>query len=216
MPFLKKTNKLFFDRYAYKVSILTPVAAFFRGKKLIDTQRSLNELSNKFDSGIEGKIRIGFAWSKKYAGVGDVMVASKIIELLTPIDDYTLRVEGSILGVYVNNEELVDKISSINNITLREISKPENLTTKELLLSRPKIIIRKDYTHKYKITLKPLGDEPVFREWATKMSKIKINASTYRYGGYIYVADAKTLSICRLYLGNKVVKVEELVSHSEI
>lgn len=216
MPFSKKTNKLFFDRYAYKVSILTPVAAFFRGKKLLDTQRSLNELSNKFDSGIEGKIRVGHTWSKKYAGVSDVLVATKIIEILATIDDYTLRVEGSILGVYVNNEELVDKISSINSIILREISKPENVTTKELLLSRPKIIIRKDYTHKYKITLKPLSDELTFREWAGKMSKIKINSSSYRYGGYIYVADGKTLSICRLYLGNKVVKVEELVSHSEI
>jgi hypothetical protein len=217
MLLLKKTNKLFFDKYAYKVSITTPLATYFRGKDLSQTEKHLNLLGQKFDLNPNSKVRIGHSWSKKYASVGDIMIAAKLIDQLKLLNEYTLRVEGSILGIYSNNETITETIPSINNIDVREISKPEDDLSKELLLSRPKVIIRKEYTHKYKVTLKPMyGDEEQFRLWSAKIPKVKVNTGTYKYGGYFYVADAKTLSICRLYLGNKVAKVEEIVSRNEI
>jgi heme-degrading monooxygenase HmoA len=217
MQYLKKTNKLFFDKYAYKVSITTPVASFFRGKNLNHAEAQITALGSRFSPSLEGKLQVGHSWSKKYASFEDVICGIKIVEVLKKTVGYTLRVEGTTLGIYSNDEEVIDKISSIANLEIREISKPETDLVKTFLLSKPKIIIRKEYTHKYKVTLKSMWEqESDFRQWAEKMPKIKIHAGQYTYGGYIYVADAKTLSICRLYLGNKVQKVEEIVSHSEI
>lgn len=217
MLYSKKTNKLFFEKYAYKVSITTPLAPCFRGKNLTKTQDELNFLAHKFNPNLDGKVQVGQSWSKRYASFEDIISGTRIIETLNTIDDFTLRVEGSILGIYFNEEDILDKIVSIRNIEVREVSKPENDSIKDFLLSNPKRIIRKEYTHKFKVAVKALWNEaPDFLEWASKMPKIKLNRSSYKYGGYFYVADAKTLSVCRLYLGNKLSKVEEIVTHSEI
>lgn len=217
MLYSKKTNKLFFDKYAYKVSVTTPLATYFRGKDLDKAQADINYLASKFNASLEGKVQVGQSWSKKYASFDDIIVGTRIIETLNSIGDYTLRIENTTLGIYFNEDDIFDKIIGIHHIQVREISRPENDSIKEFLLSKPKTIIRKEYTHKFKVTIKALWtEEPDFRAWAKKMPKIKTNPGSYKYGGYFYVADAKTLSICRLYLGNKVQKVEEIVCHSEI
>ena len=38
----------------------------------------------------------------------------------------------------------------------------------------------------------------------------------YLIGGYFYVADQKTLSLCRIFLGDKIRRVDELRTFEEI
>ena len=43
----KKTNKLFFKKYVYKIAVSTPVASQFRGKNLVLTKLQIAVLEDK-------------------------------------------------------------------------------------------------------------------------------------------------------------------------
>jgi hypothetical protein len=120
------------------------------------------------------------------------------------------------LGIYFNEDSTITSLVNLPGAVIREVSKPETLEIRSALLSKPKLIIRKEYSHKYKVTVSPLGDSAgPFKEWAEKLPKIKTTRSRYSYGGHFYVADTKTLSLCRIYLANKIRKVEEIVTQEE-
>ena len=85
------------------------------------------------------------------------------------------------------------------------------------MLTTPKAIIRKEYTHKYKVTINALWESADnFKAWAVKLPKIKTTGNKYRFGGHFYVADEKTLSLCHIFLADKIRKVEQLVTTTEI
>jgi hypothetical protein len=133
------------------------------------------------------------------------------------LSDYTLRVESSSLGLYSNDIDFIEKVTTIKDIHIEETSQAADNKVKEFLLSTPKAIIRKEYTHKYKVTVNALWDSAdSFTTWAHKLPKIKTTGNNYKFGGYFYVADEKTLSLCHIFLSDKVRKVEELVTFEEI
>jgi hypothetical protein len=213
----RKTNKLFFDKFVYKISMTVPFANYFRNKNLAQIKLSLQ--MDELELAKDGRkfVKIGPSWSKTHASADDIKAGLEIVDILENNEKYNLRIEGKILSVYTNDESSIDSISNIPGIQFREVWKPADEKSKNFLLTGPRAIIRKNYSHKYKVTVKALRSEADnFKEWAAKLPKIKLTSSNYRWEGYFYVSDEKTLSMCRLFLGDKVKKVEELVTESEI
>jgi hypothetical protein len=215
---IKKTNKLFHDKYVYKVCVVTPVAFHFRGNDLERTKLILQ--LDEIDLSKDGRVfvKIGGNYSRTHAAIDDVRGGLEILNVLESDLNHKLRVEGRFLSIYSNNESLIDQISNIPGLHIRDIWKPVNDKAKEFLLTGPRAIIRKNYSHKYKVSIRGLKSEAEnFKSWAAKLPKVKIISwNSYKWDSYFYVADEKTLSMCRLFLGSNVKKVEELVTETEI
>ena len=214
----KKTTKLFFNKYVNRVSINTPFAASFRGKKLENVQNMVDQVFAIFVSkNMTGSVQIGSTWNRKYVSLDAVVGVSNLLKVLENYDDFTVRVEHNTLNIYCNDDSLIDSVSNIKELEVAEINTPQDQKARELLLNNPRSIIRADYTHKYKVTVSWLGQEQAdsFVEWAKRLPKIKCASKKYCYGGHFYVADDKTLNLCRLFLSDKIRKVEQLIKAEE-
>jgi hypothetical protein len=214
----KKTTKLFFNKYVYKVAVRTPLSTLFRGKNLPNTRQQIEVLSERFDNKRVSSTSITNGWrSRQQATSTDVFVGLLLLDQLDSLSDFTLRVENSTLGLYCNDLDFISKVTNIVGINVEEIAVPETDDVREFLLSNPKSIIRGEYTHKYKVTVNALWESADnFKAWAVKLPKIKTTNNKYRFGGHFYVADEKTLSLCHIFLADKIRKVEQLVTTTEI
>jgi hypothetical protein len=212
-PF-KQTSKLFFDKYVNKISITNILASEFRSRDVVRAESQIKAIAVQVGNSPDGRIQIR-SWKKQYVTVADVMYVSKIIDVLRDETEYCLRVESNILGIYTNNDAIIDSVQQLGSV--REISKPVNSQIKEFLLANPRSIISKKYTHKYKVTVNPLKDSSEsFHSWAEKIPSIKLLKRTYHGEGYFYAANEKTLGMCKIFLGNKIRRVDEMYLLSEI
>ena len=210
----KQTSKLFFDKYVNKISITTVLASEFRSKSLVRAEFQIRAIASQIEKSSDGQVHLK-SWYKKHATVADIIHVTKIIDLLRNETDYGLRVESNILGIYTNDDVLIERINQLGSV--REISKPVNDRVRAFLLANPNSIISKKYTHKYRVTVNPLRDaSDSFHSWAEKIPSIKLLKRTYRSDGYFYAANEKTLGMCKIFLGNKIRRVDEMFLVSEI
>lgn len=217
MKYWKQTNKLFFEKYVNKVSLKTSLSGYFRGKRIAVAKHQFLLIADQLDKSGSSQIQIGNSWNKKFVKFDDLTIAIQICNILLNLKDFTVRVEGQTVGFYLNDDTAFQQLLNIKNILIHEVSTPANNEVREFLLSKPKLIIRKEYTHKYKVTISGLWDgADNFKVWAEKLPKIKTTTNRYKYGGHFYVADDKTLSLCRIFLADKIRKIEEIVTANEI
>lgn len=212
----KKTKKLFFDRYLYKIAVRTPLASSFRGNDIDDTRNALDIYKDTMLRDGSTETLVGHSWNRVRVRLDEVYRDLAFTVLLEAHDDFMIRIEGNTMSFYTNDDTAIDTVAELYDYNIKEIAKPENDKVKEFLLANPKSIIREEFTHKYKVTINPLDDETAFKQWAKQLPKIKILRNNYRLGGYFYVADLKTLSMCRLFLSNKIRRIDELRSYEEI
>lgn len=214
MKLYKNTSKLFFDKYVNKISLITVLASEFRYKNLPRTVLKISGLSKQLERSPQGKISIGH-YHKKIITVDDIFHVNRLCDILGAQTDYAIRVEGNCLGIYTNEDAVLADIEKLGKI--KEISKPSNDVIKNFLLSKPNSIIAKKYTHKYRITVNPLRESSEsFHQWAEKIPSIKLLKRTYHTEGYFYAANEKTLGMCRLFLGSRIRRVDEMFLESEI
>lgn len=214
------TSKLFFDKYVNKVVITASLATLFRERELDVVKAMVDEYANKIDLTKDKVLVVASKWHNKKFYPRDVFLASKVIDALEN-EDYALRVEGSRLGVYTNNPALVAQLLSIANDCIYEVSTPRTADIEKYLLANPNTIVANKKEFEYKLKLAGLGEDGAinFKDWASKMSKVKITdrKDSYKWeGGHVYVADSKTLTVCKLYLGKKIRRVDRIVLENEI
>lgn len=214
----KKTSKLFYDKFVNKISFTTPVSISFRNKSEIPELLHVFEAYRiRIDKTKSGVIEVGKSWNPKRLSRVELEFATKLVELLLKEQEYGIRVEGTTVGVYTNNDKLVDQIQQICPGEIKEISKPSNSTIKQFLLENPNKIIARTYTHKFKVTFNPLkNNAESFREWCANMPKVKLHTLDPNYEGFFYVSDLKILSLCKIFLGDKIRRVDEIVTLDEI
>jgi hypothetical protein len=212
----KKTKKLFFDRYLYKIAVRTPLASSFRGNDIDDTRNALDIYKDTMLRDGSTETLVGHSWNRVRVRLDEVYRDLAFTVLLEAQADSMIRIEGNIMSFYTNDETAIDTAAELYDYHIKEISKPADDKTKEFLLANPKSILREEFTHKYKVTIGPVDDATAFKQWASQLPKIKVMRNNYLLGGYFYVADLKTLSMCRLFLSNKIRRIDELRSYEEI
>lgn len=216
MNLSKKTKKLFFDRYLYKIAVSTPLASSFRGNDMDKTRSAIDSYKDVMLRDGSTETLVGHTWHRVQVRLDEVYRDLAFTVLLETQTDATIRVEGNTLSFYTNEDTAVDTVAELYDYHVKEISKPANDKIKEFLLTNPKAIIREEFSHKYKVTINPVDDAAAFKQWAKQLPKIKVMRNDYRLGGYFYVADLKTLSMCRLFLSNKIRRIDELHILEEI
>lgn len=211
-----KTKKLFYKKYVNRVAIRTQLAFFFR-EKLDGIENRLRTALDRHDHNKEMRVLVAKMYVDKYSTPDEIHSLLNLIQLLREIKDYSMRIEGSCLAIFFNDSQYIDRIKNIKHIVVDEITTPESEAVREFLLNTPDTIISKDHYYRYKVYTRPLKSEAEnFKSWATKMNKIYAATEDYYKGGHFYVADSKTLGLCRLYLGGKIRKIEEIVASYEI
>jgi hypothetical protein len=98
----KKTTKLFFGKYVYKVAVRLPVASKFRGNNLKRISEELESLKEQFANNKLTRMQMG-SWSRSSFTIEDVFLGMNLVDVLETLSSYTLRVEGSTLGLYMAN-----------------------------------------------------------------------------------------------------------------
>ncbi len=214
MKLYKNTSKLFFDRYVNKISLITVLASEFRYKNLPRTISKISALAKQIEGSKAGKVQVGY-YHKKTVTVDDIFHVNKLCDILKAQADYAIRVEGNCLGVYTNSDSVITDIEKLGKI--KEITKPSSDKIKKFLLANPNSIIAKKYTHKYRVTVNPLREASEnFHQWAEKIPSIKLLKRTYHTEGYFYAANEKTLGMCKIFLGSRIRRVDEMFFESEI
>ena len=217
---VQKTSKLFFDKYVNKVVINVPLATLFRDRNLDNVKSTLDQYIKLLDASPTGYIEFNSRWARRRYSHSDIFQAYIIYEELIQHKDFVIRVEGVYLGIYSNDDNLIEYFANLNPEKTETLSMPVSKESKEFLLSRINTIIVKNKTHEYKLKLNPLHDSaPAFIEWASKLSGIKLfkKERVYQWSnGVVYVSNDKTLMLCKLYLGNKIARIDHLVLSDEI
>jgi hypothetical protein len=218
MKYCKKTNKLFYDKFVNKISFDTPVALLFRNRQDVavlleffeDYRRRINNTKS-------GNIEVGKSWRPIKLNLSQLEFIEKVVKLLMKETDFGIRVENYSVSVYTNSDSLLDKIEELSPDNIREISKPVDEKIKGYLINNPYKIILNSYEYKFKVTYNPLKENTEsFKQWCQSMPKIKLLKIHPSLEGYFYVSDSKVLGLCRLFLGNKIRRVDENVTVDEI
>lgn len=215
----KQTKKLFYDKFVYKITVVTALAENFRGNDIPATSHYLQHVYEKMVEKGETERSWGSRWNVKIIKLHQVQRDITFSHLISSLDSYHVRVEGNHLSVYTNDLDFLENTKKLYDepYALREMWLPENDKIKDFLLSNPKKIIRPEYSHKYKVTVNSIPDIESFKQWASKLPKLKVmSRNNYTIGGYFYVADEKTLSLCRIFLGDRIRRVDEILLENEI
>ena len=211
----QKVSKLFYDKYVFKVALNCKLASEFRDVTVEQVQGALDIFIQKIANSKNG-IYHRRPWDEIL--VDDVSYADSILSLLRGREDYALRVESSTLNIYSNDETLIDELAKLRPLSVWGIYKPASGKIKDYLLANKNKVVWENYTHKYKVTVNALGDNAdAFVDWAKQMpNKVKLNRVPKQSEAYFYVSDLKVLSLCKLFLGGKLRRVDEMVKESEI
>jgi hypothetical protein len=221
-PILKKTNKLFFKKWPFKVTVIYDHASFIR--------RYNNKLLTNIASGkFAGYRSFGF----KEANSVIVMK----IQLASWAEDYQFhtRSEGRRLSFFTNDEAFVEILKDEFKNKVVEIVAPENQESLELLKNNVNIVICEKLPKKnlrYRVYLDGKYSIPSelsenFYRWCEKYNdKISIPYGLKYYlkaqrdfkplGNYFYTSDEKILSMALMFLGKHVQYTEKFVLKSEI
>ena len=217
-----ETTKLFYNKYMYKLLAFNQLATIFRNKNFANARKELDLLQRSYEN---GKPLI------KYWGLRDFKIgtesffdAKKLLASFQKYEgDFTLRVESSFISIFSNDKKWIEKIKNdITNDFAHEYWSPD---PDLICYLDPKIIlVNGPVNYKYKVTLGPKG-EPSFATWAEKnpqhikigsIAKKEIKEDSWVNGFYFYAKNEKTLQICSLMLGNKIRRVDTLVSKQDI
>ena len=186
----KTTTKLFFDKYSYKIVVVTKDSYMFRYQN---------------DDGKYGIKENG----KRYS------YNQKIMKYLDSLDDYEIRVESPLVSFYTNNKKDVDFIANIDTSAVKYISIPNaNNNLQEGVIILPKI------NHEFKVTLGSTKQQyDAFVGWAEGNSKVSLTKRCKEdllrnssWGGvYFYITGEKNLLMAKMHLGSVINRIDRIV-----
>jgi len=208
-PILKKTNRLFFKKWVYKITIGVENASYIK----------------RFDVDL----------LKNFIKDADILKLKLELEDLSKKYEFQTRCEGKKFSFFTNDIDFLNVIKNRFSNKVIEITEPENDEIISLLKNNINVVVCENLpkkTQRYKIYLNgkhnipsELGNQ--FTSWAEKyQSKISIpyglknvlksNKDFIPFGNYFYVIDDKMLGMVLMFLGKHIQYTEKFVLKSEI
>jgi hypothetical protein len=204
----KKTNKLFLDKYRYKIVLISKLATTFRG-------RDIEDAAEKIAYWRENKTFPGWV----YNGVAsDLDRAFNIVKAFQKVSDYKLMVSSPFLTFYTDKFDDFKQVSKELFDYIKYISMPED--TRPVLEKNTVYLKRIDYDFKITLTHRVPNNESFFK-WCTGNDKIRMPRRCrdhvrrgWRSGdSYFYVKDAKTLSMVQMFLGSNIQRIDRVIKN---
>ena len=201
----KEMKKLYRGKYQYKIVLVCTGIWAFNSGNLDNAFKALSALQNQTDSEPLTRYKLEDQLSVSYL--------FNVYNVLTSIEDFTVRTEGAWLSVYLNSQKDVEALYNIDSGRVKNIYKvPENLSVGEYVSSLP-------YEFRVSFRRKPGTDLLLFYEWAKDHEKMRIPKScarclkneSWQDTGYFYINGEKTLTMAQLHLGRHITKIEKIV-----
>jgi len=199
----KKTKKLFYNKYLYKVSLSIPGIRILRSYNVSDL------ISSKNIDNLGGSI-----YYLRYARINKKEIQN-ICKLLHGQDeDHGQRIEGNILDLYTNDKKFFDRLKKEFSNSIRTYSEPD--VNEIEALNEPNLILCNKLPHnKYqiKVFLKPhliksMDEKENILNWLeSQKPKVTLTNSVRMWfkhcclnwdRRYILVEDEKTLLMLKL------------------
>jgi len=200
---IKRTKKLFLDRYSYKVVIVSAFASMFRGNDIEHITRSLTRY----------KATNAMPYWLRHMVPADLILAENILQLLNLISDYAIRVESPLLSIYTNSLDDVKKVTDDLTNYIKYVSMSENTLEKGT-------IYLKKIDFDYKVTLGHIRTpQDSLVKWCDNNSKIRMPKTCKEqlelgWGckqRYFYVKDDRSLMMVKMFLGSNIQRIERVI-----
>ena len=216
------TNKLFYDKYLYKIVIINSLSHIFRNKNFRYAVKILDKLQQDYESGRSLQMS---NW-RKVATVDEntFIDARNVYSWLKSLDDYMMRIEYNAMSLYSNNKpKLLELTSIVNPKRITSFHEPSE-QYKGVLHPGVIIIDDDDFAYQYKVTLGNTTNCTGFANWASvnsnqvKIGDVALNALAQNQSGenyYFYARDEKTLQLCNLML-NKIRRIDKIIKRTDL
>lgn len=212
-----ETNKLFWDKYLYKLVLTNKLANIFREKRFSYTRDVLDQLQQLYD---DKELLIYNRGYRRQDVITEETFrnAQLIFKFLTVHDDYKLRVEQSSISIYTNDKIWLDQIALKLSKVAREYWEPDPERISQL--EEGIIFVDKAVDYQYKITLgqKQFDAHGLWKWCVSNPSQAKVGPvlleelknNGYVNNMYLYVRDDKVLQLLSLICSN-IRRVDKLV-----
>lgn len=209
-----ETTKLFYDEYAYKLGLMTPLAHLFREKKWKYCRDELDKLQSCAEENLP--LVLGNWHRQKSYDLESFEEAKILFNELTKTDHYKIRVENPILALYSNDKSWLKHIASVAN-------NPVNFYEPKYVLAKNQIIVDYEVVYSYRITFHSKPD-PGLAKWIESNPNLAsagsvcldaVKENSYVKGLYFYVRDEKILALVNLMLG-KNNRIDKIVSRLDL
>lgn len=217
----KKSRKLFYRKYVYKIDIDLAMAPYFRG--------AYNKVNKNLDATrdmINSKIGYSYLYyrndSNKYKSA-EKSNAKKVTDILEkyPFDSFKTRCEHRTLSIYTNDEDLKnDLVDVMSKKTYVDVYEPDKSALKFLLANADVVVVNSEPDMPYKVTLRNKGDLPSIATFLTS-NKDNVRATStvvntlkrnwYADNQYFYVRTDAMLSLVTMMFSDSIRRVEKLV-----
>lgn len=213
---IRKTNKLFYKKYPYKVECRLKGAEFVK-------RFSVDELQSMCNS----KLKSPLSYRELTDGQKDKLIEfalgiSKFLEM-----DYQVRAEYNTLNFYLETQDEYNQICTDLKEWIASVTEPESADDLEKLFSKNHRVICNKLPHdmyEYKIILKndmSVEQREKFWNWTKNYGDAyRIYGNTERwmrdqrgwcFDPFMYVKNGQYLTMLHLYLGNMVRRTHEFV-----
>lgn len=195
----KTHNKLFNNKYKYKIVLVLHRPGVFRGGDLDAILKKLDKPKESYPN----NLMVEDNYKRKVCNTLSMM-------------EFGLRVEGSLLSIYSNRLSDIDQIANIEPERVKYISKPVDGNILE-----PGTIVIKDSKYDFRVSLgRSKQSQDAFIEWCdANTNKVKLTPGCRRalcqqesWGGtYFYVAGEKTLLMAKMHLGTSIARIDKII-----
>lgn len=216
-----KVNKLFYNKWPYKVECLVTASS-----RIIryGTQTTLDFCNGKITS---------LGYNKTIVDKDKLRAfTNAVIPYLNRKEEIQIRAEGSKFCLFCKDPAVYDSIVKDLGIWIWTVSEPDSASQLEFLLdSENKRVLCDSIPYEkyiYKVIMRNIAPtvKEQFHGWAKKYGEdIKISPTTeewmigkyqYKQDPFFYVKDSKMLTMAHLFLGNNIRKVYEYVPRDSI
>jgi hypothetical protein len=215
----QKTRKLFYNKWPIRIECrLSKAGTIAR----IGTEKTLLWLEERTP---------GNDWFWKGANISEIRSFVKEFKKFED-KEIQLRGEGSHFNIFLKDKALAENIIKDMKKWIVAVTEPGSEEEYEFLLGHNKKVICDDFPkgkYRYKIYLRT-GMKPEvktrFKSWmvnygdsfniANNTELWLMNKKPYIQDPFFYVLDQHNLSMCGLYLGDNIKKVEEFIPRSRI
>ena len=199
----KKTKKLFYNKYLYKVSLSIPGIGILRSYSIPSLLSNLN-----YDN-LGGSI-----YYLRYARINKTQIQEICKLLHSETNEYGKRIEGNTLDLYTNNKNFFDKLLKKFTNSIRTYSEPDINELPQL--TEPNLILCDNLPHnryELKVFLRPhliktIDEKENILDWLeSQKPKVTLTDSVRLWfrncclnwdRRYILVEDEKTLLMLKL------------------
>ena len=218
---LYETTKLFWGKYLYKLAIRNELAPIFRCENLSNARQELDNLQLNYEAGLPLE-RV--SWNRIHHVTEHAFIDAKLLySNFKTADDYLLRIQGTRMNIYSNDNSWLKYIASIlAKDSVCEFWEPsiDNID----VLDSNTIIVPKSNGYEYKVTLNSVLGNDGFATFATANPHLikagpvlmeEMTANGYCNNLYFYARDMKVVQLCSLLLNN-IRRIDKLVVKSYI